>query len=836
MDRLASLVLLFRGNPVAACSHLKEALDLCRGSKRKLADGLPAITEILTVTLPRSLALVPLEKRLQAIQSGTSSFCLPKDDVVLSCWFFEDELLKFANGATELLVQASHDPQAFLREKAIDCVSQLIPFPTFRQFSAKFLLYKLGDADSSVSARALMRLRESVVSQHPRKGQRVSPGDADLDTLLAITSQCVQTLQNPAISEKELRLSLSFLASSVFPLLRGRTEAEIRMASDLCDLFFGLFRQEVSGEAAAAREKALRASQQRREAERAMTIEAVAKGVGGSAQHRMRQKERKRRARERAEALKRSAIQTQAAQAQATQAQATVSQDLADSSILKSILVGLNSILSIADLSKVYRLEEHVQVLATLVRTCKFSLGVLISSVLLRIVERSGGRRLQATKEQSVADFTIGAYYHLLGRPEAGRSSKASRLQPFLGGLFRCLQLPEAVSDQNVVAAFWRRALQVGLYVDGAGFCVGAGVVLGRAAVEVASSGRPRSEGREISVLESWPFRWDAAPAHGKATEAPHPYRPTAAKPASSGAATSTPYELLLLKRHYHPAARCMASAILSNAYPTHHQTPASLRSGEDMTFDFSGQAMVDFVCGRRDYKFTPAKLREARISNPGRCLNCVGFDALDALYYDYGRKAEFSAAPLFTSKRGKAKETGAPAESLVGGEEQGLFMDAEEFARDQEGIVARLRARQEHRATRGASERGGEATARDLGGELSDSTEGEKEEDEERLFAAAFGEDGESDESGESGDSGDSGDSGESEDSDGSDNSTNDSGDDNTESLATRRLFSYDDEGLEGVVPVIPVRGGIQGAALRQGHRPRGGKDLFSLMSRQKR
>lgn len=635
-DKVAACVLVTRENAIVSGERLDQLFQMCTDKKRHAADVMPALLEIFDVTMPRGRALIPLAERLNALELKPGLYKLPLNGAVLVSWVFEDTLLATAKKFLEWVVNtAGSDPQAWLREKAVDCLYELLVFPSCMRMCAKFLINKLGDPDNKVSTHTLSKLRAALSisqasAQNSRQGyapptkmpkhlvvkqDRIDPDNKFLlfgqnysfHLLMVCVVESIAMLHRPSLPQKALRMGVSFLSFFVLPYLKGNSKGEVKLTSDVCDLFFGMLRQLIEG---------------------------------GKSQGSSTKKTEKHKAKGKASAS------------------AQLKDD--DVSLMKGILAGLNSAIGTADLCQIFSLKEHVESLAALSERTKFNVSVLILAVLLKIAEKTqvaSASKLQPSIVTALVSSLTLSYYEVLNRFEAGHITAKSCTSLFLAGMGRFLQLTKCGinRNKNVQAAFWKRSLQVGIFTYSSAFPVFATILLANANLANAQQQALSKASKVDDVEVTMPFMGsfkrsaygDSAGAYVKQQsgerhvrsvaelerDLSRRYLPEVHNPAVSSAANDQLWELYAMTKHYHPAVQCAANSMLrSDRYPTYIRSAYAVSANLDGPQELSYAAMMEFILGRKEYRIGQSRARRGEPLH--LCVNAATFDALAAVFY----------------------------------------------------------------------------------------------------------------------------------------------------------------------------------------------------------
>lgn len=94
-DRVATMTMYARENPVISIELLTRLEDLCRDKKRHAADVLPALIELFDLTLPVNRPLISLERRCLVLKTSGTRYLLPTHKGILASWYFENFLLQY---------------------------------------------------------------------------------------------------------------------------------------------------------------------------------------------------------------------------------------------------------------------------------------------------------------------------------------------------------------------------------------------------------------------------------------------------------------------------------------------------------------------------------------------------------------------------------------------------------------------------------------------------------------------------------------------------------------------------------------------------------------------
>lgn len=239
-----------------------------------------------------------------------------------------------------------------------------------------------GDPVGNVASCSASRLRTAIYLLHSNSSWTVSVVEKESDAskrkfmlygkdnrikfLMGCITQSISFLSRSNISQKMLKTIVSFIAFNILPFIQGQSDAEVRLISDLSELFFGLLNRQLA--------------------------EVCKVEVKGSTIVHMKSKKHKKGSKTRT---------TETAQMQ-------------EFSVLKYILQGLSNSLKYADLRLIGNLDGHVQTLSAMLRATKYHISMLVATVLLTVAEKavgSGQPRLTQGLDSQVARTAVNAYY-----------------------------------------------------------------------------------------------------------------------------------------------------------------------------------------------------------------------------------------------------------------------------------------------------------------------------------------------------------------------------------------------------------------------------------------
>lgn len=692
-DRVATMTMYARENPVTSIELLTKLEELCRDKKRHAADVLPALIELFDLTLPVNRPLISLERRCLVLKTSSSQYLLPTHKGILASWYFENFLLQYLH---RLLVwitdEMGADPQEWMRQKSVETAFELLPYPTTTERCICYMINKMGDPIGNVASCSASRLRTAIYLLHSNSSWAVSVVEKESDAsrkkfmlygrdsrikfLMSCITQSISFLSKSNISQKMLKTIISFVAFSILPFIQGQSDAEVRLVSDLSELFFGLLNRQLA--------------------------EVCKVEVKNSKIVHMKSKKHKKGSKTRT---------TETAQMQ-------------EFSVLKYILQGLSNSLKHADLRLIGNLEGHIKTLSAMLRATKYHISMLVATVLLTVAEKAAGSgqpRLEQGLDSQLARTTVNAYYLLINRFEAAHVTYKSRTGLLFNGMGRCMQLTaNSISiSANIQAAFWKRCLQTGLVAGNGSFACGAILTLGSTMLKLhnygtSTAGVTINTGvKTNSVMKLMPFTisylmssyrkaGDASnrtiahqypkPSQKELTEkselqqepvdkstiitkkptahlellsfAPkgnksrqtvannklrktiqeieadtsRKYIPEAYNPATSSAANDELWELLILQNHYHLGVKkALNLMIAENTFGKYIRSDAGDHDKLDAPAEFSSKAAIEFIGGRNDYCVSRSKYDLAR-TYPSVCVNGSMYDSLATLYNMKGK------------------------------------------------------------------------------------------------------------------------------------------------------------------------------------------------------
>ncbi|EFO64835.1 CCAAT-box-binding transcription factor [Giardia lamblia P15] len=697
-DRIATMTMYARENPVTSIELLINLEELCKDKKRHAADVLPALIELFDLTLPVNRPLISLERRCLVLKTSGAQYLLPSHKGILASWYFENFLLQYLH---RLLVwitdEMGADPQEWMRQKAVETAFELLPYPTTTERCIRYMIDKMGDPVGNVASCSASRLRTAIYLLHSNLSWTVSVVEKESDAsrhkfmlygkdnrikfLMGCITQSISFLSRSNISQKMLKTIVSFIAFNILPFIQDQSDAEVRLISDLSELFFGLLNRQLA--------------------------EVCKVEVKNSKIVHMKSKKHKKGSKTRT---------TEAAQMQ-------------EFSVLKYILQGLSTSLKYADLRLIGNLDGHVQTLSAMLRATKYHISMLVATVLLTVAEKavgSGQSRLVQGLDSQVARTAVNAYYSLINRFEAAHVTYKSRTGLLLNGMGRCMQLTAngIFTSKNIQAAFWKRCLQTGLVAGNGSFVCGAILALGTTMLKLNSYGTStaglatNTRSNTNTVMKVMPFTVSYLMSSYKKTgdsghrsvvrqsfqaqQKKHPestgetkekvkepvvvssrptahlelllpskrtetrsvtgekqrktvqeieadttrrYIPEAYNPATSSAANDELWELLILQNHYHLGVQKTLSLMLTeNTFGRYVKSDAGDYDKLDAPAEFSSKAAIDFIDGRTDYCVSKSRYDLAR-TYPNVCVNGSMYEALATLYNMKGKKQKAASA-----------------------------------------------------------------------------------------------------------------------------------------------------------------------------------------------
>lgn len=703
-DRIATMTMYARENPVTSIELLTNLEELCKDKKRNVADVLPALIELFDLTLPVNRPLISLERRCLVLKTSGTQYLLPSHKGILASWYFENFLLQYLH---RLLVwitdEMGADPQEWMRQKAVETAFELLPYPTTTERCIRYMIDKMGDPVGNVASCSASRLRTAIYLLHSNLSWTVSVVEKESDAsrhkfmlygkdnrikfLMGCIAQSISFLSRPNISQKMLKTIVSFIAFNILPFIQGQSDAEVRLISDLSELFFGLLNRQLA--------------------------EVCRVEVKDSKIVHMKSKKHKKGSKTRT---------TEAAQMQ-------------EFSVLKYILQGLSTSLKYADLRLIGNLDGHVHTLSAMLRATKYHISMLVATVLLTVAEKavgSGQPRVVQGLDNQVAKTAVNAYYSLINRFEAAHVTYKSRTGLLLSGMGRCMQLTAngIFTSKNIQAAFWKRCLQTGLVAGNGSFVCGAVLALGTTMLRLNNYGTStaglaaNARSNTNTVMRVMPFTVSYLMSSYKKTvdsgnrpvvrqsfqaqqrEHPKPaeetkkeertkepvvvtskptahlelllpsrgtearpaasekqrqtvqeieadttrrYIPEAYNPATSSAANDELWELLILQNHYHLGVQKALSLMLTeNTFGRYVKSDAGDYDKLDAPAEFSSKAAIDFIDGRTDYCVSKSRYDLAR-TYPNVCVNGSMYEALATLYNMKGKRQKAASAKRIT-------------------------------------------------------------------------------------------------------------------------------------------------------------------------------------------
>ena len=684
-DRVATMTMYARENPVMSIELLTRLEDLCRDKKRHAADVLPALIELFDLTLPVNRPLISLERRCLVLKTSGTRYLLPTHKGILASWYFENFLLQYLHRFLVWITdEMGADPQEWMRQKSVETAFELLPYPTTTERCIRYMIDKMGDPVGNVASCSASRLRTAIYLLHSNSSWTVSVVEKESDAskrkfmlygkdnrikfLMGCITQSISFLSKSNISQKMLKTIVSFIAFNILPFIQGQSDAEVRLISDLSELFFGLLNRQLA--------------------------EVCKVEVKGSTIVHMKSKKHKKGSKTRT---------TETAQMQ-------------EFSVLKYILQGLSNSLKYADLRLIGNLDGHVQTLSAMLRATKYHISMLVATVLLTVAEKavgSGQPRLTQGLDSQVARTAVNAYYSLINRFEAAHVTYKSRTGLLLTGMGRCMQLTAngIFISKNIQAAFWKRCLQTGLSAGNGSFICGSILTLGATMLRLhnygtSTAGLTMNTGSKANtVMKVMPFtasylmssyrktgdnvarpithrrsqvqqKEHTEPAEEAAVISKKPtahlellsfasrgvkstpvttdtqrktvqeieadttrrYIPEAYNPATSSAANDELWELLIMQNHYHLGVQKTLRLMLTeNTFGRYVKSDAGDYDKLDAPAEFSSKATVEFIGGRTDYCVSRSKYDLAR-TYPSACVNGSMYEALAKLYNMKGK------------------------------------------------------------------------------------------------------------------------------------------------------------------------------------------------------
>ncbi|TNJ28147.1 CCAAT-box-binding transcription factor [Giardia muris] len=669
-DRVAILLMQVRENPLISLSALQKLFEMGKDKKRHSADTSPALLEAFDVCLPTTRSLIPLMDRYSILRQGKDKLLLPENRAIWAAWYFEDSLLQLVYNFHQWNAERlGMDVQEWPRKQSIDNLFSLIPYPVITELAINYLIYKLGDTNASISSYSLDRLRAVILLTHPsspqaslgirREDQDVREKFSNLDPqtrvkiLFYCVSESIAAVKNPNLQPRQLKMVISLISNVLLPFIKGTTDSEVKLLSDITDLFFSLIGKHLQAHTPATTDKPLRGK--------------------------VTDKKKKKKDKQKME---------------------TPTQD--ENPILRHLLKGLSYSLKLADLSAIPELNNHLLTLKRLFHSGTMKIANLVANILLSIsehIQANTSEKLSKEMTQEVVTTTVISFYELLNRFYTASGASNGCSAPLLTNLSRCMRLTVGGVSlcKHTQAAFWKRSLQVSLTTPTGSFACTAFVMLGRATranflkgsinknvSDVVSLSMPffgpsyltsayrriEKPKKEVSNKPRKPEAQEPAmkivctpidtlngqvsiitrqtsptiPNNKKSSSEENqrgreqaktdqfwPYQPETTNPAASYAANDELWELTLLQYHYHTGVRSAIKMMCNGAFPDYVQSEASEADGTNISYEFGSKAMLDFIMGSVEYCVGNKRCDLARVP-PHLCLNGVMYSALDML------------------------------------------------------------------------------------------------------------------------------------------------------------------------------------------------------------